>query len=194
MEEKPKRRRGRPRRETVVVNGSELATVARPLALDQVPVPDTFLSAEAEAGAVPMMIRSCLDIRAAVNLENPATLWEAMNKYVTLCSMSGMKISNSMLYLSCGISRETISDWITGKRRKDNPEYKKFALMCRELCGAAREQYGIEGKVNPILTIFHQKFYDGLKDAPAPDAPDDPLGEIQDPVKLAEKYKDIIID
>ena len=160
----------------------------------KVPVPDTFLSAAAEAGAVPMMIRGCLDIRAEVNLDDPASLWEAMENYVSLCSLSGMKISNSMLYLACGVSRETISDWTTGKRRKDNPEYKKFALMCRELCGAAREQYGIEGKVNPILTIFHQKFYDGLKDAPAPDAPDDPLGEIQDPIKLAEKYKDMIID
>lgn len=117
-----------------------------------------------------------------------------MEQYINLCAMSGMKISNSTLYLACGVSRVCIHDWEYGLKRQNNPEYRKFAVMCRTICAAAREQYGIDGSVNPILTIFHQKYYDGFTDTPQVDQTKDPLGEITDPKELAEKYKDIIVD
>lgn len=148
----------------------------------------------AGGGAVPDLIGECMKIRAGVNLNDPATLWDAMSKYLQLCAMSGMKISNSLMYLSCGVSRTTISEWEHGTKKKGDPEYRKFASMCREVCAAAREQYGLEGKVNPILTIFHQKFYDGFTDVPQPQEASDPLGEMQDARELAEKYKDLIMD
>lgn len=108
--------------------------------------------------------------------------------------MSGMKISNGMLYFCCNINRTIAYDWYHGRSKKGNPEYKQFAALVKEICSAAREQYGLEGQVNPILTIFHQKYYDGFRDDPQIDDVIDPLGENQDPAKLAEKYKDIILD
>lgn len=151
-------------------------------------------SAETGNSSVPNLISSCLAIRETVDLENPSTLFSALEQYLTLCAMSGMKISNAMLYFSCGVQKNAIYDWYHGNQRKGSPEYKRFASLVKEICSAAREQYGIEGQTNPILTIFHQKFYDGFRDDPQIDEAHDPLGESQDPQKLAEKYKDIIVD
>lgn len=147
-----------------------------------------------DASAVPNMIASCIQIRNGVDIENPATLFNAMEQYLGLCAMSGMKISNTMLYFACNVTRTVVYDWYHGRARKGNPEYKQFASMIKDICSAAREQYGLEGQVNPILTIFHQKYYDGFRDNPQIDDVVDPMGENQDPQKLAEKYKDIILD
>ena len=147
-----------------------------------------------EGTEVPTMIAGCISIRQTVDLDDPRTLWHAMEQYVNLCAQTGMKISNAFMYLACGVSKQTISEWYLGNKRQNNPEYRKFASMVKEVCAAAREQYGIEGKTNPILTIFHQKFYDGFVDNPGAEQYADPLGEIQDPQKLAEKYKDLITD
>lgn len=193
MIEQPKRKRGRPKGSVNKNKQPPREAVAGGL----VPAAGPAIIPVSDAGGggeVPDLITSCMEIRSHVDLNDPATLWNAMSQYLQLCSMSGMKISNGLMYLSCGISRDTIHEWSTGGRRKSNPEYRKFALMCKEICSAAREQYGIEGKVNPILTIFHQKFYDGFTDVPKAEEAKDPLGEMQDARELAEKYKDIIMD
>ena len=164
------------------------------LALSRVPVPETLLPKREEPGAVPDMIRTVLAIRQTVDLDNPATLFNAMEQYLSLCSQTGMRITNQTLYMACGVGRTDIFNWKHGERRQNNPAYRQFAEMCQLVCAAAREQYGIEGQVNPILTIFHQKAYDGLSDTPRDEEVRDPLGEISDPQKLAEKYKDIPLD
>ena len=144
--------------------------------------------------AVPDLISACMTIRQTVDIDDPASLNNALAQYIQLCSMSGMKISNNMLYFSCNVTRTMVYDWFHGRTKKADPEYKRFASLVKEICSAAREQYGLEGSVNPILTIFHQKYYDGFRDDPQIDTVNDPLGENQDPAKLAEKYKDIIVD
>ena len=216
-EEKPKRKRGHPKGvpspgsgkkpsprmgEVLEESGGvileppsdEIRKPARKADLSLTIAPKQLMPVPGEASAVPNMITTILAIRNTVDLDNPATLWHGMEMYLNLCANTGMKISNTTLYTACGIDRRTIHDWEYGLRRQNNPEYRKFAQMAKMVCAAAREQYGIEGQVNPILTIFHQKFYDGLKDNPPDEAAENPLGEITDPEKLAEKYKDIIID
>ena len=221
MDEQPKRKRGRPKgsksktsrkgipyrpRMSTVINesGGEISeppseeiAISRapaPVNLDRVASPLTTLPVPQEATAVPNMVRTVLAIRETVDLDNPVTLWSAMDQYLNLCAMTGMKITNGTLYMACGVGRTDIHNWEYGIRRQNNPEYRKFAVMCREICAAAREQYGIEGQTNAILTIFHQKYYDGFTDVPQKEAVKDPLGEINDPEKIAEKYADLIVD
>ena len=209
-EEQPKRKRGRPpgspnKNGTPVGRPKGSGRPVTHLELDTIPgghsdVVGTGTKAlnviepVSEGVEVPTLIAGCVSIRQTVDLDDPATLWNAMNQYIQLCANTGMKISNSFMYLACGVSKQTISEWYLGNKRQNNPEYRQFASMIKEICAAAREQYGIEGKTNPILTIFHQKYYDGFVDNPGAESYADPLGEIQDPQKLAEKYKDIITD
>lgn len=167
---------------------------AAPLDLSKVIPPTAVVPVPDDPGAVPNMIRAVLAIRQTVDLDNPATLYNAMEQYLNLCSATGMKITNQTMYMAVGVGRTEMHYWDTGQRRQNNPAYREFARLCKDICAAAREQYGIEGQVNPILTIFHQKWFDGYSDAPQQEEVKDPLGEIQDPAKLAEKYKDIITD
>jgi hypothetical protein len=172
----------------------EISRAPVPVDLAMTPQPVTMLSKCDEPTAVPDMIKTILAIRQTVDLDRPETLFNAMEAYINLCATSGMKITNGTLYMACGVNRMDIHNWEYGERRQNNPAYRQFAQMCKMVCAAAREQYGIEGQTNPILTIFHQKFYDGFTDTPTREGKHDPLGEVTDPQKLAEKYKDIILD
>ena len=127
------------------------------------------------------------EIRKTVNLDDPSTLWNALDSYLQFCCDTGFMIGNTSLYYAVGISKETASKWSKGQRKAHNPEFKRFADMAKEICAAAREQYGIEGQVNPILTIFHQKKYDGFRDDPPDDSIPMPLEDI-DIAKLERKY------
>ena len=199
-EEQPvKRKRGRPKgsrnktppRFTVDAAGE---VIALPETATVRAVQNSISPPETASTVVPSMILACQAIRREVNLDDPQTLWAALDKYMNLCVQTGMKISNGTLYFACGVSKETIKDWYLGYRRQSNPEYREFAKMAREIGAVAREQYGLEGQVNPILTIFHQKAYDHMTDLPQEEDRRDPLGEVQDPKKIAEKYKDLITD
>ena len=137
---------------------------------------------------------ACIQISRTVDRDNPQTLYRAFEQYIQLCDQTGRKVSNAFAYLAIGISKQEFHDWLVGNRRQNNPAYREFATFVKAFCAACREQYGIEGETNPILTIFHQKAYDGFVDNPGVEKLADPLGEIQDPQKLAEKYKDLITD
>ena len=143
---------------------------------------------------VPSFGMACVAISREVDRDDPQTLYRAFEQYLQLCDQTGRKVSNAFAYLALGVSDTEMCDWRLGNRRQNNPAYREFAMFVKQFCAAAREQYGIEGETNPILTIFHQKFYDGFKDNPGTEQYKDPLGEIQDPAKLAEKYKDLITD
>lgn len=127
-------------------------------------------------------------IAATVDPDRSETLWEAVSQYLAFCKNSGMLISNRTLYLALGCSKETICTWANGTRRQHNPEYRQFAIFVKQLCAAAREQYGLEGIVNPILTIFHQKAWDGFTDTPQIMDIRDPLGDLPDGKNLAKKW------
>ena len=132
-------------------------------------------------------------IRKTVNLNDPSTLWSALDSYLRFCCDTGFMIGNTSLYYAVGISKETASKWSKGQRKAHNPEFKRFADMAKEICACAREQYGVEGLVNPILTIFHQKKYDGFRDDPPDDSIPIPLEDV-DIAKLERKYRSLTDD
>ena len=198
-EEQPKRKRGRPPG-SPNKNGTP---VGRPKGSGLAPRETVTLASgkqremvlpQKDNAAVPSFGMACLEISKTVDREDPQTLYHAFEMYLQLCASTGMKVSNAFAHLALGVSDQIMSDWRLGNRRQNNPAYREFAMFVKQFCAAAREQYGIEGATNPILTIFHQKYYDGFVDNPGAESYADPLGEIQDPQKLAEKYKDIITD
>lgn len=128
-------------------------------------------------------------IRQTVDLHDPQTLHDALNMYLNYCSKTGFFISNRGLYYSCRVSRDCICKWSNGSRKAHDPRYREFANLARQVCSAAREQYGVEGQVNPILTIWHQKFYDGYRDYSPDDSPiTSPLGDMPNAAELIRKY------
>lgn len=127
-------------------------------------------------------------IAATVDHERPQTLWCALWRYIAFCADTGMLLTNKGCYRAVACSKETIHAWSAGTRKQHDPQYKLFADLVRQICAAAREQYGLEGEVNPILTIWHQKFYDGFTDTPHEKNIPNPLGDLPDAEKLIKKY------
>lgn len=127
-------------------------------------------------------------IRKTVNLNDPSTLWNALDSYLQFCCDTGFMIGNTSLYHAVGISKETASKWSKGQRKAHNPEYKRFADMAKAICACAREQYGLEGQTSYLMTIWLQKRYDGFTDSPPEEYIENPLGDLPDANKLIEKY------
>lgn len=127
-------------------------------------------------------------IRDTVNLNDPQTLRTALQMYLKYCCRTGFYIGNKSLYFACRVSKDTICKWSNGTRKAHDPRFREFANLARQICAAAREQYGLEGLTNPILTIWMQKHYDGFTDTPQIMDIRHPLGDMPDADKLIKKY------
>lgn len=122
-----------------------------------------------------------------VDVSSVPALEERMQKYLQFCFDNDLKIGNQMCYLALGISKDDVYNWEHGLSR--GKEHCDFIKKIRKLCSGNRELLLQDGKVNPILGIFWQKNYDGMKDTQdIIVTPNNPLGEIQDPATIQQKY------
>lgn len=112
--------------------------------------------------------------------------------FCALAEATNMKVGNMTAYTAMGINTTTANNWRKGGPGS-TPERRQLIEEVCAVCGATREMLGASGAVNPVLTIFWQKNWDGFRDVTEHVAyQGDPLGEKQTPNEIAEKYKDII--
>ena len=108
--------------------------------------------------------------------------------YLFLCEQYDMKIGNQAAYLAIGIDKGTAWDWLN--RSSTNPARYDFIKKVQYICATAREGLMEDGKINPVVGIFWQKNYDGLKDQQevvlTPNTSS--LGEQKTAEALREKY------
>lgn len=86
---------------------------------------------------------------------------ERFSNYLEKCIEYGFSPGNANAYYAIGINQQTAYAWEHGHARQ---ELKDFILQVKDFCAASREQMMIEGKMNPVVGIFHQKNYDGFVD------------------------------
>lgn len=109
--------------------------------------------------------------------------------YLQVCAERGMKVSNQAAYLAIGINKDDVYDWTT--RSSIMPERSEFCKKVQQICAVVREGLMSDGKVNPVVGIFWQKNYDGLRDQQEHIiAPVNPLGEGRSAEELQKKYSD----
>lgn len=112
--------------------------------------------------------------------------------FCALAEATNMKVGNMTAYTAMGINTTTANNWRKGGPGS-TPERRQLIEEVCAVCAATREMLGASGAVNPVLTIFWQKNWDGFRDVTEHVAyQGDPLGEKQSPNEIAEKYKDII--
>lgn len=110
--------------------------------------------------------------------------------YLQKCAEWDMKIGNQAAYLAIGIDKGVAYDWLN--KGSANRERADFVKKVQYICATAREGLMEDGKINPVVGIFWQKNYDGLKDqqevvlTPNTSA----LGEQKDAETLQRKYID----
>lgn len=120
------------------------------------------------------------------------SMWGAFEALVSLCSATGLPISNKTAYTALGITDNVAINW-ANDGKGSTPEKKKLIQHVRQVCATNREMMAAMGKLNPVLTIFWQKNYDGLKDQQEHVVnTGDPLGERQSAEQIAEKYEGVI--
>ena len=137
------------------------------------------------------IIMAINEISRDADLNDIDSLYSCLDRYIKWCFDHNVTITNSGAYAACGVSKQAISAWECGERHADQPEYKEFATLIRQLCGINREQMMADGKLNPIVGIWWQKNFDGFTDKPPAIA--DATEEERDPTvnEIAQKYANI---
>ena len=145
--------------------------------------------------AVAAILLKTRELARMVNVEDPATLFDALDRYLEFCIATNIKITNRSLYAACGVTEDMVTDWITGRSRSADPRYKEFAKTARAICSQSREQSAADGLLSPILLIWWQKNYDGFRDIPTVQREQNSeLERTVDPQEIAAKYKHLLTD
>lgn len=90
---------------------------------------------------------------------------ELFDEYMDKCEKWDMKPGNQGMALALGVSYSTFKGWMN-----DPDEVKRDparARVVREMCqfiATYRENLMIDARMNPVVGIFWQKNYDGMKD------------------------------
>jgi len=98
-------------------------------------------------------------IAGQTDRKDPVSVRSAIAAYFELSSAYGFKISNLSACAAIGIDRKTLYDWRNGARQ----EFREIANMVLSVCCLSREQLIADGKLNPVIGIFWQRNFDGLR-------------------------------
>ena len=99
------------------------------------------------------------EIASHADRKDPVSLRSCFINYLKLCEQNGFKVGNLAAYTAMGIDHYTIQRW----RKSDKPEYKELANFVTSTCALFREGTIADGKINPLIGIFWQRNYDGLR-------------------------------
>ena len=87
------------------------------------------------------------------------TLKSCFIAYLQLCQKNGFNVQNLTAYAAMGFDNGSFSVFI----RKDDPEIREFGRMVKETCAMFREHLVSGNKLNPVIGIFWQRNFDGLR-------------------------------
>ena len=79
--------------------------------------------------------------------------------YMKLCQADGFKVSNIAAYAAMGMDRSAFSSFA----KKDDPDIQRFCKMIQTMCAVSRETMIADGDLNPVIGIFWQRNFDGLR-------------------------------
>ena len=99
------------------------------------------------------------EIASHADRSDPMSLRSCFINYLKLCQQDGMKVGNLAAYAAMGVDGNTVSSWL----RSDRQEYKQLALFVKQACSLFREGMVADQKLNPVIGIFWQRNYDGLR-------------------------------
>lgn len=100
-----------------------------------------------------------------IDVNNPASVSERINRYFAICSEDDIKPSIESLALSFGVNRITLFNWITGKsNRIQTPECLNTLKRAYDFINSYYAHMMNNGKINPVAGIFLMKNNMGYKD------------------------------
>lgn len=103
------------------------------------------------------------EISRNANIKDPDSLRGCFIEYMKLCSQNGYKIGNLGACTAMGINPRTLEMWKDGNRRDNDSRYRELAEFVLSVCAMTREQLITDQKINPVIGIFWQRNFDGLR-------------------------------
>ena len=79
--------------------------------------------------------------------------------YLKLCEQNGFNVSNLSAYAAMGMDNSAFQYFA----KRDDPETREFCAFVRKTCAMFREEMVSANKLNPVIGIFWQRNYDGLR-------------------------------
>jgi len=132
------------------------------------------------------------EIASTVDKNDPVSLRNAFYQYLALCGQDGFKVGNLAAYSAMGVDRYTVTSWTKSPRE----EYRELARLVKTTCSLARESMVADQKINPVVGIFWQRNFDGLRNDTEQIQPaDGGAGDDDDKATAQEylkKYGDIL--
>ena len=87
------------------------------------------------------------------------TMRSCFVNYLQLCKENGFCVSNMSAYAALGMGTMQFDRY----SKMDDPEIREFCEAVRRTCAMFRENLVSENKLNPVIGIFWQRNYDGLR-------------------------------
>lgn len=110
--------------------------------------------------------------------------------YLKLCQEDGFPVQNLSAYASMGFYNPGMFEYFA---KKDDPEIRAFCSLVRSTCGMFRESMISDSKLNPVIGIFWQRNFDGLRnDTEQVQALQAQNDEEMSDKSYKEKYKNLI--
>ena len=123
------------------------------------------------------------EISANADRSDLLSLKSCFIAYLKLCQEDGFNVGNLAAYAAMGFTDSTNFNNFC---KKDDPEIRAFGKFVRQTCAMFRENLVTDSKLNPVIGIFWQRNYDGLRN----DTEQIQSAEAQDDAEVAKGYKE----
>ena len=124
------------------------------------------------------------------DMTNPEAVEQRANEYFRLCAENDVKPSVAGFAFAFDTDRKTMWKWVNGLTKSIPTEVVDTIKKSYRILNILMEDYMQNGKINPVSGIFLMKNNMGYSDqTEIIVTPNNPLGEVQDPDTIAEKYK-----
>lgn len=189
--EAPKRPRGRPK------GSKNKRTIAEETALtnwQNSPLSPSMREDKADLNRMAgWFVTECLKLGQTTDANNIDSLYDALQKYVELCTTSGMPMLVKTCNLALGVNGVTLTKWKNGTQRGNDPRYAEFANLVESVIAAGIEAAGAAGSLDKILTIYFTKAHFNYSDQPKVQVEiNDPLGQKRSAKEIVETYSSIL--
>lgn len=99
------------------------------------------------------------EIAATADRHDILSLRSCFVAYLKLCQANGFNVSNLSAYAAMGMDYKTFFAF----SKKEDPEIREFCQWVKKTCAMFRENMVANNKLNPVIGIFWQRNYDGLR-------------------------------
>lgn len=129
------------------------------------------------------------EIASHANLKDINSLKACFVQYLQLCQANGMPVQNLAAYSAMGFYNYSVFDYYC---KKDDPEWRAFTSSVKSVCAMFREGMITDNKLNPVIGIFWQRNYDGLRNDTEQVQSAQEVDEDRGNTGYKEKYKKLI--